>query len=879
MKIMQSIKEIGRNRSNFKQWEIEQDNNDQKREELAKKKPPSNEELKKAQDLGKTIIDVVDIMDQHSEDIAENVETATEIPLAVIPGGSTILSALAGIKFIINPADKKYASIEKEFLEANKDKIKDLQDRIKTEIPDKHHYVFSSDLLRKNYIKRLKVSSSIKEDANALIKEFAPKVKPLKGKMIIGGIIPLITGIAAFIGGNIYAAKLQVGSSKVARFQARKVLNDPKYFVNYTPEQIEQAKQNLEADKKDKKSKKNKLRTDKLKNGIFRGTASILKDNKEYQEWRKSDDAKPEKIDRPLTKAELEQAQKDREVIQRVVRKINNNAETYSENMEVASAVLIGGTPILGGLVGWAVSGFMNVTKIIPNMVNKLVNKYGDEDAKASYKTLSSANKDTPNKLKLFLEFADDMFSSEEKCAGELSKFQELKIELKKALAVGLSTKKGSNVLLGIISGFATGIVGAFIGLKLQKSSARAGRYEAKKELEKNPQNFIGYTENEINNVEHTNPSKKRKLKDYLLFVPHEIKQYFEYKKYTKNELKQGNLLKEELTKLDVSKEQLQEAKNLQRKLFNTFEQVDDKSQEYSESVEAVCEIAQPFVYTGAMILALLPAAIFAIRTLQGKTTIKTLATKLMNLLNKSTKIMQKKFFKNYLDDVSSQIPDRVKGTYVPYYLKTPMKSNPKDFEEFSQIRDMAEEAYEVAKSGIIDISQIKPMLNETLESVKAGINDMNEQEIKELVGGYAKKINSPTSFIELGFDSIDKKYILDTFPKVQKIINNIPDKEIKNIFDTVIKEYEKDPDKLVVSISDGSFFKAFITPKLAVAAVAAGISWVGLNMLLAFVVESILADIQLKAGRLGVMKALESLKDPAYYANSKPDEPKKIAQ
>ena len=36
--------------------------------------------------------------------------------------------------------------------------------------------------------------------------------------------------------------------------------------------------------------------------------------------------------------------------------------------------------------------------------------------------------------------------------------------------------------------------------------------------------------------------------------------------------------------------------------------------------------------------------------------------------------------------------------------------------------------------------------------------------------------------------------------------------------------------------------------------------------------IETWLADMQLKAGRLGVMKAMEALDDPAYYADIEPE-------
>lgn len=868
MKILQSLSIIGQNKANFPKWEIEQDNVDLKREELNKQHPPSQEELKSAKELGGTIIDVVDIMDQHSEDIAENVETATTIPMFVLPWAVSALTGLASAKFLVKPADKEEEAIRKEFLQENKAKIDDLVKRFKEESRNSDRHIFDFDIVSKSFVKRSKVSNALKNEANTLIKELSLRTKKPEIKLAAGIVIPFASLIASFIAGNVYATKLQVGSSKIARYQARKVLDDPKYFVTYTPEQVEQAKENLDKSG-DKKHKK--LKINKLKNGMLRGTASILKDNKEFQEWKNSDDAKAERIDRKLTEDELKQAQRDKEVVQRVVRKINNNAETYSENMEVASAVLIGGTPWLGALVGVGVSKLLNFTKIIPNAVQKMVDKYGTDNAKKAYDELSKATKDTPNKLGLLIDFADNMFELPNTSELKLSRFQKIMDVTKRSLAVALSTEKGRNVLFGVISGLATGVVGAFIGLKLQKSSARAGRYEAKQELENDPKNFIGYTDDELDSVKNLPPKqKKNKLKEYLLFVPREINMYFKYKKYTKTQLKKENILREELTKLDVSDKQLKDAKNLQRKIFNTFEQVDDKSQDYSESVEAVCEIAQPFVYTGAFLLALSPFAIFAARAAAGKVTAKKLLAKGLGFLDKSTGILQKKFFKNYLNDVANQIPALVKKTSLPYYVKYPSKYNEKDLAEFNKIKDMTYEVSQVIKSKITDINNAKSYADSILNSVESEIKEMPDEEFKQIINDLSGKINISKSFVDIDFSTVDKKYIVDNIPKVQKILKNIPDEEIKNLLNSIVKSCEENPAEFATKISDGSILKLLVTPKLVSIAAAAGVSWVALNMIVAYLIESLLADLQLKAGRLGVMKALESLDDPAYYANAK---------
>ena len=79
-------------------------------------------------------------------------------------------------------------------------------------------------------------NANLKAKAMELYKEYTKQAKPYKKKMIGGAFGVAALSIASLIGANIYAAKLQVDSSKIARYQARKLLEDPKAFVNYTPE-------------------------------------------------------------------------------------------------------------------------------------------------------------------------------------------------------------------------------------------------------------------------------------------------------------------------------------------------------------------------------------------------------------------------------------------------------------------------------------------------------------------------------------------------------------------------------------------------------------------------------------------------------------------
>lgn len=112
---------------------------------------------------------------------------------------------------------------------------------------------------------------------------------------------------------------------------------------------------------------------------------------------------------------------------------------------------------------------------------------------------------------------------------------------------------------------------------------------------------------------------------------------------------------------------------------------------------------------------------------------------------------------------------------------------------------------------------------------------------------------------------------MLEILPKVEKIINNIPKDELKRIGAALAKEFKDHPDEFIKALKSGQLAAAFLTDSLVKTAAAVGISWTALNIAVIWIIQTWLADIQLKAGRLGVMKAIEALEDPAYYADIEP--------
>ena len=88
----------------------------------------------------------------------------------------------------------------------------------------------------------------------------------------------------------------------------------------------------------------------------------------------------------------------------------------------------------------------------------------------------------------------------------------------------------------------------------------------------------------------------------------------------------------------------------------------------------------------------------------------------------------------------------------------------------------------------------------------------------------------------------------------------------------SIVKQFNENPDKTIEALKSGSIMKMFATPQLKKALAAAGITWTVFTAVMTYIVSSWLAELQLRAGRLGVKKAMDDLEDYRYYANVIPE-------
>ncbi len=1123
MDFFSSLNQVRKNSGQLDRWEQQQRDKDAQRKAYQAKHAPNKEEVEQAKELGETLMNVIDVMDDHSESIAENIETVTSpiSTLTMLAGGGVtgFLSWNLGVK--ANKAEKK--AIE-EF-----DNSKEMRDLLK-KLGEKAQIKLPNGEVKKDWFSTWEIRSShgwakrrreaitdvaLRDEVAEMNKKWQNIKKPLWRKTKI---LAWATPVAALVGwffGNILATKLQVDSSRIARFQARRELNDPKAFVNYTPEQIAQAK--AELDKHPERMKKKQKSN--LKKGLFTSLRELLRDRDNYNQTAKLRDKKQRMVERQLTDAEIKQAKKDQEVIQRVVKTLNNEAEKNSEKMEVAANVIMNTFPVVGGAIGLALNYGLDKSGLIKKWVGKFVDKNGSEEAKAAFKELAKLDKKDPKFNSAWKEFYYHLtgIPQTRKHVNEVwkkdAKNIDSKLEAKKAKGTsrdemikllkqqfsGLMMSKKGKWVVGIASSLLAAFPSALIALKLQKHSARAGRFTAKRELEKDPTNFIGYSQEELNEVKEVKEEKSptSKIKEYALFIPNVLKEFYKYEKYQKNELKQKQALNAELKKLDVSDEQLRDAKNLQAKVFNTFEKVDDKSQSYSEATEAAIESTQPLVYMGGILAAASPFIYFGIQTARGKYTPAKITEKVTNFFATSSNVLKSKLFKKYLNTVEKHTAHVVNNTDTESsklgvllkdidVLETPIadiltkglrnsqECMSKTFREMDNWQQMSsvnkildkvekyvsvksdisydepsrnlettfrelktklydldpdsradvvelmtlnrygienmstedfnkakkvlsevlfnqEKADEVAKllkefkasyadamsefaklsedvemskafeaipngkklfDGLLDAAQkveipeksgeeLLEMMNDTvskeaflkfydkLPSLSDYINGKNIPlrikdlpELAEHVSNVARGVNSAGKAFDLvastdvangrvmkmlqnldffnnpkaGIDRFakyleeasaedyvkivkhtpfggwEKESVIKIVKNVAKIWDNIPKEESKRIMMAMVKQFNENPDKFVEAMKSGKIMKIFATPEIKSAIAAAGISWTAFTFVMTYMIESWLAEIQLRAGRLGVKTAMDDLQDYRYYANVIPE-------
>ncbi|MBE6345524.1 MAG: LacI family transcriptional regulator, partial [Spirochaetaceae bacterium] len=136
-------------------------------------------------------------------------------------------------------------------------------------------------------------------------------------------------------------------------------------------------------------------------------------------------------------------------------------------------------------------------------------------------------------------------------------------------------------------------MLGASIfGATIQKQAARVGRFKVKQELMNNPEQLIYVSDEKTGTITDVQIKPQEKL-NIIKFLKEAWKNNKEFEKWKKSTGKKEKKLSKAMENIELSNEQMKEARRLQHNTFKTFNKVDEKSQKYAESIEALGQAIQ----------------------------------------------------------------------------------------------------------------------------------------------------------------------------------------------------------------------------------------------------------------------------------------------
>lgn len=365
---------------------------------------------------------------------------------------------------------------------------------------------------------------------------------------------------------------------------------------------------------------------------------------------------------------------------------------------------------------------------------------------------------------------------------------------------------------------------------KAKKEASRVGRYTKRQEILDNPELIMSYSKEQMDSAKDVKGEKLKKgffadFKDNYKFLSQYLKDSKKYNTYKNKQAKEDVKLYDALKQVEVTSEQIKQAKNLQEKTFRTFDKIDEYSQRYSEDMEAATEITKQVVNLA------IDAAIIAAPLLAGKA-VTSGKLPIQNIINFASKILLKPKapLRNLIENAHKIInntpelkKDLGKAILKPELLNK-YTNHPKLKTIFKKFID---------ELGLLKNIGDNEVLNNNFKQ------DFIFKWIRNLALDSTKLFGRMKAKKELEINGI----------------KNIPEefnlfKKGKNIFEN-FKNYFNEYKTLNKTILFGGV--PFI-------AIFASIPWA---------ISSYFTNLQLKAGRIGVMKAMQDLDNPKLFINN----------
>ncbi len=373
-------------------------------------------------------------------------------------------------------------------------------------------------------------------------------------------------------------------------------------------------------------------------------------------------------------------------------------------------------------------------------------------------------------------------------------------------------------------------------GTVVQKEASKVGRYVARKDLLNNPARLMAYSDEDMQKAEKVKaPEQKKtvfeKIANSFVFLNTYQKDKKEYNNYKKNIAQKQEKLQKAFEQIPISNEQRKDAEKLQKKVFLAFDEIDEMSQRYSEDVEAGCEIAKN-VMGNLWGLGIGGASIWiAIAAAKGKFPISKLANTITNIGLKKDSTLR-----NAVNNLYNTLKKDKKlmhefhlaltSNNLKYFLK-----KPKSKEILTAYNKLKREVKNLSKNG-----------NGLSESIQ------NRKVFEELLKPHLKTGKVATWVRNL----ITESSQLWAATKLNKVM---PD---------LVKQ---------TGLNNWKNYKTLIGTGL-----VAGVPILGIIFSIPYAFNAWLTNIQKKAGKIGIMQAMNKIDDPRVFADPPTDnEPKHI--
>lgn len=368
-----------------------------------------------------------------------------------------------------------------------------------------------------------------------------------------------------------------------------------------------------------------------------------------------------------------------------------------------------------------------------------------------------------------------------------------------------------------------------------EKEASRIGRYKARQDILKNPARLLAFSDEEMKSAAHikAEPQKQsffEKLGGSFAFLKSYFKDKAEYTEYKKTTRKKNEKLQKAFKQIEITDEQKAEAGQLQKNVFRAFDEIDEMSQRYSEDIEAGSEIFKETIGTLWSCAVAIGTALLTIFTLKGKFPIVKLGNWLTNLTFDSKSSIRKAI--NNINNIAKK-SDK---TTVQEFQKSIIKGRLDDF-----VKNPQNAEFKIAIDNLLlEIGQIG---NQGLSKITSGNSEKDSTKI---------------------FSELFNKHLKQT--PIAKWMRNLLAQSGKlwvksKINKTDIKIPKETQEKLGLNFT----YKNYST--LINTGILASVPILGIMYSVPYAVNAWLTNIQKKAGKIGIMKAMEKIDDPRVFA------------